>query len=219
MPEEAVTVIRCRKCRRSADVALFDGRFWCAWCQTWAEVEVERVRDATVRRDAAAPTLVRATPAGLPLQPLRIPAGWHVKYNNGLYKVDPLPGLIPEDDRWWVFKQDMLWMVHPQSNRLLDLGWYPEGDLVSGQYGLVVYEGNFRGRLLHEFDTRDRLVLVAEIERLLGGSLWWEVVVAVGRVKHDDCGAAIVVFHTTYRSNCVTPMESGIRPRESPPRP
>jgi hypothetical protein len=61
----------------------------------------------------------------------------------------------------------MLQMHNEQFNRLLDLGWYPEGDLVAGRYGLVVYEGDFKGRLLYEFSTRDRLELVAEIERLL----------------------------------------------------
>ena len=167
MQEEAVTIIRCRKCTRSANLTLIDGRFWCAWCQDWAEVEVEQVRDATVQRGFADSMLVRTTPIGWPLQPLRVPGGWHVAYNNALYEVDPLPELVPEEDRWWVFKQDMLQMTHPWSNRLLDLGWYPEGNLVSGQYGLAVYDGDFQGQLLHEFGTREHLVLVAEIERLL----------------------------------------------------
>jgi hypothetical protein len=34
---------------------------------------------------------------------------------------------------------------------------------------LVVYEGDFRGTLLHEFRTRSRLELVAELERVLMG--------------------------------------------------
>jgi hypothetical protein len=109
------------------------------------------------------------------LQPLRVPAGWLVSYNNGLYEIDPDPAVVPELDRWWVFKQDMLQMRHEATNRLLDIGWYPEGDLVSGGYGLVVHEGDFRGPELHRFATRDRLALVAEVERLLlaiaGGEL------------------------------------------------
>lgn len=101
------------------------------------------------------------------LQPLRIPTGWLVHFNNGLWEIDPVIELIPEEDRWWIFKQDMLQMNHSRFNRVLDLGWYPEGDLVVGHYRLVVYEGDFRGRLVHQFDTRDRLELVREIERLL----------------------------------------------------
>jgi hypothetical protein len=103
----------------------------------------------------------------LRLQPLRIPAGWLVSYNNGLYEIDPDPVLVPESDRWWVFKEDMLQMRHEATNRLLDLGWYPEGDLSGGAYGLVVHEGDFRGPELHRFSTRDRSALVAEVERLL----------------------------------------------------
>ena len=29
------------------------------------------------------------------LQPLRIPTGWHVEYNNGLWEIDPVAELIP----------------------------------------------------------------------------------------------------------------------------
>lgn len=101
------------------------------------------------------------------LQPLRIPTGWHVDYNNGLWEIDPVAELIPIEDRWWLFKQDMLQMIQPRFNRMLDLGWYPEGDLFEGHYRLVLYEGDFKGRLLHQFTTRDRQTLVVEIERLL----------------------------------------------------
>ena len=103
----------------------------------------------------------------IPLQPLRIPTGRHVDYNNGFWEVDPEPSDVREEDRWRLFKQDMLQLKQPHFNRLLDVGWDPEGDLISGQYKLVVYEGDFSGRLLHECNTRDRLDLVAEIERLL----------------------------------------------------
>lgn len=103
-----------------------------------------------------------------PLQPLRIPGGWTVTYNFGLYEVDPAADSVPEADRRLLFKQDMLQMRHERNNRLLDLGWYPEdGDMESGRYGLVVCEGDFHGTQLHEFRSRDRAALVAEIERLL----------------------------------------------------
>lgn len=102
-----------------------------------------------------------------PLQPLRVPAGWLMAYNTALFELDPAPAVVPEQERWWLFKCDMLQMVHAGRNRLLDLGWSPEGDLVAGAYVLVVYEGDFRGRRLHEYRTRERASLVAEIERLL----------------------------------------------------
>jgi hypothetical protein len=103
-----------------------------------------------------------------PLQPLRIPSGWSVPYNDGLYEVDPDPSkLVGEFDDIECFKEDMLMMVHAAYNRLLDVGWYPTADLAGGSYGLVVYEGDFHGRLLFELETRDRAYLVREIERLL----------------------------------------------------
>lgn len=103
----------------------------------------------------------------VPLQPLRIPTGWHVEYNNGLYEIDPLSREVSAENQWLLFKEDMLQLKQPHFNRLLDLGWYPEGDMVEGCYRLVVYNGDFRGQRLHQFQTRDRATLVAEIERLL----------------------------------------------------
>jgi hypothetical protein len=114
-------------------------------------------------------------PLNLQLQPLRIPTGWLVSYNNGLYEIDPDPAIVPEPDQWWVFKQDMVQMWHEGTNRLLDIGWYPEGDLTNGSYRLVVHDGDFRGPEVHHFTTRNRSTLVAEIERLL-------VAVAAGEV-------------------------------------
>jgi hypothetical protein len=103
--------------------------------------------------------------AAIPLQPLRIPTGWNVSFNNGLYEIDPLLELFPEENPWWLFKEDMLQMRHDRFNRVLDVGWYPEGDLVNGAYGLVIYAGDFRGELLYEFHTCDRLELVSTIEQ------------------------------------------------------
>jgi fibronectin type 3 domain-containing protein len=101
------------------------------------------------------------------LQPLRIPTGWNVPYNNALYEVDPISSSIKPDDTWWIFKQDMLQMRHEGFDRLLDLGWCPEGDLENGYYKLVVYEGDFHGRLLVKYKTRDRIALVERIEQIL----------------------------------------------------
>jgi hypothetical protein len=94
----------------------------------------------------------------LRLQPLRIPSGWQVTHNDGLWEVDPDEERVADEDRLWIFKEDLLQMVHPQSHRLLD---------VEGRYRLVIYEGDFRGRLLHQFETRARLLLVVELERLM----------------------------------------------------
>jgi hypothetical protein len=102
----------------------------------------------------------------MPLQPLRIPTGWKVAFNSGLYEIDPSSELIALSPHL-LFKQDMLQMTHDRFNRLLDLGWRPEGDFDAGHYHLRIYEGDFRGKLLHEFVTKDRAALVAEIERLL----------------------------------------------------
>lgn len=167
MAEDSVTIVRCLKCSYSGHLSLVGGRFWCAWCNDWSEIEAEQLQDRVVDRSGLRPELRAPPESGYRLQPLRIPAGWHVQYNNGLYEVDPIADSVPEDDRWYVFKQDLLQLRYPHFDRLLDVGWHPDGDLVAGAYRLVVYEGDFMGRLLHEYHTRSRQELVSEIERLL----------------------------------------------------
>ena len=105
----------------------------------------------------------------IPLQPLRIPTGWTVGYNDGLYEIDPSAETIRTEKGLQFFKEDMLQLKHAHFNRLLDVGWFPEGDLQHGEYGLVLHEGDCTGRKVHEFRTRDRQALVAEVERLLMG--------------------------------------------------
>jgi hypothetical protein len=167
MDDAALTIVRCSRCGRSGQLSLEKNRFWCAWFQDWVQVQAENLQGITIEKGECGSRVVPLFKKDIPHQPLRIPAGWRVDYNNALYEIDPLTELIPEEDRWWIFKQDMLCLTHDRFNRLLNLGWYPEGDLVEGHYGLVVYEGDHRGTLLHEFTTNDRLALVAEIERLL----------------------------------------------------
>jgi hypothetical protein len=98
------------------------------------------------------------------LQPLRIPAGWTVAYSK-LHEIDPAD--VPDDRVYWFLDEDLLQMRHERFNRLLDVGWYPSGNVAEGAYRLVVYEGDFHGKLLFEHCTASRTQMVAEVERLL----------------------------------------------------
>ena len=102
----------------------------------------------------------------VPLQPLRVSMGWVVEY-NALHEIDPDSPALPDESRREFFSEDLLQFRHPRYNRLVDIGWYPHGDLAVGEYVLVVYEGDFRGRLLLEFRSRSRSAVVAELERVL----------------------------------------------------
>jgi len=101
-----------------------------------------------------------------PLQPLRVPSGWKIEFNS-LFEIDPVPDLIPPDHHSWFFKEDLLQMKNEDRNRLLDVGWFPDGNLERGEYAVHIHEGDWHGCLLHEFRTQNRLSVVAEIERLL----------------------------------------------------
>lgn len=95
-----------------------------------------------------------------PLQPLRIPAGWLVTYND-FREADPSPRAI---DAGWL-REDLLQIKRPEAGILVDVGWC--GDAGSGGFALFAFEGDFHGTQLHEFRSRDRLAVVAELERLL----------------------------------------------------
>jgi hypothetical protein len=56
---------------------------------------------------------------------------------------------------------------------------------------LVVHEGDFQGRLLHEFATRDRLALAAEIERVLVAVC--EGQMGVGAAAHTVAGGTVLM--------------------------
>ena len=85
-------------------------------------------------------------------------------YNNGLYEIDVDPELLHPNDYWHIFKEDMLTLTHARRNRLIDIGFYPEGDLDDGNYGLVLHEKDHVGRLIAKLYTRDRAELVATVE-------------------------------------------------------
>ena len=98
---------------------------------------------------------------GLPaLQPLRIPAGWMIEYND-LREADPSPQSFDAQ----VLREDLLQLKHSMTGVLVDVGWY--GDAELGEFAIHVHRGDFSGERLHEFRSRDRHALVAEIERLL----------------------------------------------------
>ena len=95
-----------------------------------------------------------------PLQALRICEGWTVAYNS-FCEVD-----IDHPDAWTLLKESLLLLKHERRNRLLDLGWYPEGE-PEGRFVMRLYEGDFTGTLLQQHETKDRAEIVEIIERVL----------------------------------------------------
>jgi hypothetical protein len=95
-----------------------------------------------------------------PLQALRISEGWMVSYNS-FCEVN-----VDHPDAWTLLKESLLQLKHERRNRLLDLGWYPEGE-PDGRFVMRLYEGDFTGTLLQKHETKDRAEIVGGIERLL----------------------------------------------------
>lgn len=108
------------------------------------------------------------------LQPLRIEAGWLIKYNQ-FYEVNPLSGF--ED---YFEGSSLLMLVNTSRLKLIDVEWYPERDL-NGKYKVRVlnFIENFNQKT-NEFDiepnwehpflvftTKLRSELVEKLEELM----------------------------------------------------
>ncbi|MEW5929229.1 MAG: hypothetical protein AB1941_17375 [Gemmatimonadota bacterium] len=157
MTETSVTVVRCGRCGRSSGLTLDGGRFWCARCQDWAALAAERVCAAAVDREGPEARLVPVPPQFPRRQPLRVPPGWLVRYNQ-FYEVDPGPD--------WLTLEDQLQATHEGRGRMVDVDWRRDDDSPDGTYRVVVHAGDFRGDRLHTFRSPDRLAVVAEVERV-----------------------------------------------------
>lgn len=94
------------------------------------------------------------------LQPLRIPAGWTVKYNT-FSEYDP-----EKDGAEYSYElqEDLLQLAN--KNLLIDLGWYPNGD-VDGSYKLFLVDMNGDRPFdmpLESFCSKSRQEVIYKIE-------------------------------------------------------
>lgn len=158
MKRPAVTIVHCQGCGQTADLTLVDERFWCAGCQDWSTVRAERVEGLTVQRDGAEPRLEPVAPADAPRQPLRVPPGWLIQYNEFM---EAEPGSD------WLTRHDQLQAMHQRRDRMLDVDWRRTDEHPDGIFRIVVHAGDFSGTLLHTYWSADRLDVAAEIERLM----------------------------------------------------
>lgn len=107
-------------------------------------------------------------------QALRIETGWKVTWNT-FNEVDPSPETIHEFQG-----SSLLTLYNENANRLIDLSWRPELD-INGSFKLQVIattevfnektntqevDGNWERAFL-EYESKSRLDVVAEIERLM----------------------------------------------------
>ena len=88
-------------------------------------------------------------------------------FNDGLYELDPMGDITFDSECSSFFKEDMLQLENSDQKLVLDIGWYPEGNLAIGEYCMVLVKNQNWDNPIFTFRTRHRLGLVAEIERIL----------------------------------------------------
>ncbi len=127
-----------------------------------------------------------------PLTPLRVPAGWLVRYNT-LVEFPPNQPLTAEDYRWYHTEDllqmsscklvDGVWQVD-REGFLVDLGWYPDGE-PNGTYGLIVVRPDFHGETVLDAQHRDQRIICEAIEvcvaAITGGA---EIAAIADEVRH-----------------------------------
>lgn len=109
------------------------------------------------------------------LQPLRIPAGWKITFND-FFMLDPAQYTGSDTDFWENFVEDMLYIVYEWSLKkdkitytkkiAIDLGWYPEMD-INGEFALYVIKDDDWDYPLAEFRSRSQREIVDTIEIFL----------------------------------------------------
>ncbi|NVJ98004.1 MAG: hypothetical protein HWE25_07625 [Alphaproteobacteria bacterium] len=108
-------------------------------------------------------TKASITAMNAPIQPLRVPESWMVHYNQ--FREFDLDN--DTDPETWKLRKQTLWQGQcERRDRLMDLGWYPEGEL-EGTFRLQIYEGDFTGTLLFEFESHTRLEIVDQMELVM----------------------------------------------------
>lgn len=109
------------------------------------------------------------------LQPLRIPAGWKVIFND-FFMLDPAQYTGDDNEFWENFVEDMLYIVNDRISQrdkqtyskkvAIDLGWYPEMD-VNGEFALYVIKDDDWECPLVEFRSRSQEKIADTIEAFL----------------------------------------------------
>jgi hypothetical protein len=104
------------------------------------------------------------------LQPLRIPAGWSVTFNE-FRELDPEAILDPDSTLWSYFREDMLQVEHAATSTMVDLGWYPECDATGTYRALVVQIHDVQEQTVEAWQTpratftsRSLVQVIAQLE-------------------------------------------------------
>lgn len=94
------------------------------------------------------------------LQPLRIPSGWTVTYNQ-FSEYDPT---TCDDEGLYELTEDLLQLYNNNVQLLIDLGWYPSFDL-NGHYTLVLIKNNDWEHPLQKVMTQSKHKIISFIEQ------------------------------------------------------
>jgi hypothetical protein len=88
----------------------------------------------------------------VPLQPLRIPTGWTVKFND-LRHLEPTTRSPSDVNVWEHYKEDLLQLVHYQHQVLVDLGWYPDAQPAGVFRAMVIHHSTNPAQMIESWQT------------------------------------------------------------------
>lgn len=113
--------------------------------------------------------MVKVNLQDISLQPLIIPTGWTVVWNQ-FYDVEPGADLLieglPDGEVWELFLQNLLQLKYPHRNLILDLGWIPEAN-PHGNYQLELIKNEEWEYPIVTFKSINKKKIVDKINSLL----------------------------------------------------
>lgn len=84
---------------------------------------------------------------------------------NEFYDIEPTKANFESDLRFY-FMEDILEIKNRVNNTFIHLGWYPEFDQ-EGSFKLFVFDTDFEGKLLMEFESKSKQETAEELSRVI----------------------------------------------------
>ncbi|MHA6534027.1 hypothetical protein [Paenibacillus sp. BAC0078] len=104
------------------------------------------------------------------LIPLKVPTGWTIHINELLEDLNNATSAVK------FLKENLLLLSNPYSKRIIDVGWYPEGE-INGEFCLIVVEMGADGintilyssaeDVIYAYRTKELFKLIDKINEIL----------------------------------------------------
>jgi hypothetical protein len=98
------------------------------------------------------------------LHPFAFHQNWKIILNE-FYNIESTKETFDSDLKFY-FMEDLLEIKNIQNGTFIHVGWYPEFD-PEGSFKIVVFDSDYNGKLIKEFESKNREETANELSTLL----------------------------------------------------